>query len=77
MVLMTFHTYRGADGSVHVQNAVMGALGQHHVHTPEEFETWRKPGDQIIEHNAICSCDLAVGQARDHTGKIITMRGYQ
>lgn len=28
-------------GTIHIQNAAMGYLGQHHVHTAEHFEKWR------------------------------------
>ena len=35
MFEMTFYCTVAPDGSIHVQNAVMGHLGQHHA-TPEE-----------------------------------------
>jgi hypothetical protein len=37
---MTFYCTREKDGTIHVQNAVMGMMGQHHVHTPEDFKSW-------------------------------------
>ena len=47
---MTFYCTREPDGTIHVQNAVTGFLGQHHVHTPEDFERWTAgmPESQIV-----------------------------
>ena len=47
MFEMTFYCSRQADGTIHIQNAAMGYLGQHHVHTPEDFEKWRD-GDRVV-----------------------------
>lgn len=41
LTTMTFYAFRCKDGKIHVQNAVAGMLGQHHVYTPEEFEQWK------------------------------------
>jgi hypothetical protein len=60
---MTFYTYKDADGNIHVQNAVMGMLGQHHVHTPADFRHWGKPGDDIQEMYALCDCGMKPGES--------------
>ena len=53
-----------ADGNVHVTNAVGGFIGQHHVHTPEDFERWK---EHVAEENIValtdcrpCDCDAEV-----------------
>jgi len=70
---MSFYCTREADGTIHVQNAVMGFLGQHHVHTPEDFERWRRAGYQPVPDRLIhwleaapCRCGLAPGEVRQH-----------
>ena len=47
MFEMTFYCAKQPDGTIHVQNAVKGYLGQHHVHTPEDFEKCRN-GDRVV-----------------------------
>lgn len=42
MIEMTFYCTRERDGTIHVQNAVAGHLGQHHAHTQEQFEEWKR-----------------------------------
>ena len=37
---MTFYCTKESDGTIHVQNAVMGMMGQHHVHTQADFDRW-------------------------------------
>ena len=39
---MHFYTTKTPDGSIHVQNAIMGHFGQHHVHSEEGFKRWVK-----------------------------------
>lgn len=73
MITMTFSVSKDTDGNIHVQNGVMGMLGQHHVHSPEGFERWRKPGDSIREIDGLCDCGLRPGQVRDHTGHVSTL----
>lgn len=71
MPTMSFYTSRDTDGNVHVQNAVAGMLGQHHVHSPEGFVRWRKPTDDIRDAAGPCDCTLEPGQARDGvSGKV-------
>lgn len=70
---MTFYVTRTDDGLVHVQNGLAGMLGQHHVHTPEDFEAWRHPGDDIRDlDGTTCDCGLVAGQTRDHNGRVTT-----
>lgn len=64
---MTFYCTREADGAIHIQNAVTGFLGQHHVHTPEDFECWKAgiPESQIVWLDAApCDCGLKPGEVR-------------
>lgn len=76
MITMQFYVFTDSDGNVHVQNAVAGMLGQHHVHTPEDFERWRKDSDDVREMGGSCGCGLQPGQVRDGTtGKVSTMGG--
>jgi hypothetical protein len=66
---MNFYCTKEADGSIHVQNAVMGHLGQHHVHTLEDFEQWGKGVDLahivMLKDCAPCSCGLKAGEVKD------------
>ena len=65
MFQMTFYCTKEADGTIHVQNAIMGALGQHHVHTPEDFEVWRKDTEvKWLKGTAPCDCGLKAGEVR-------------
>jgi hypothetical protein len=66
MLEMTFYVTREDDGTVHVQNTIGGLFGQHHVHTPEGFEEWRKPSDHIeeMQNTKPCTCGLAPGEMR-------------
>lgn len=64
------------DGSVHVQNWISGmggGLGQHHVHTAEDFAAWAKDIDpkylKITDRKA-CGCGLTPGQTREYDGKV-------
>jgi hypothetical protein len=62
---------------IHVQNAVMGHLGQHHVHTPEEFEEWKKGISEDCLHEGPvndCDCGLEPGEARSHDGQVTKIK---
>ena len=64
---MTFYCTREPDGTVHVQNAVMGYLGQHHVHSPEDFERWKtgiSKSHVVWLDAAPCDCGLKPGEVR-------------
>lgn len=39
-IRMKFYVTIDEKGIYHVQNAVMGHLGQYHTHTKEDFERW-------------------------------------
>ena len=66
------------DGTVHVQNAVMGMPGQHHVHTLKGYKRWKK--DVKVEKDCCeetkakkgqkCDCGLKPGQTKDHEGHV-------
>lgn len=45
MIRMRFYVSIDEDGIYHVQNAVMGHMGQNHTHTKEDFERWSKDID--------------------------------
>ena len=65
MIEMTFYCTRERDGTIHVQNAVAGHLGQHHVHNAEDFERWKAaiPESQIVWLDATpCNCGLKPGE---------------
>ena len=66
MYNMTHYCTREKDGTIHVQNAIMGIMGQHHVHTAKEFEAWKKPGDAIEWLDCEpCDCGLKTGEVRE------------
>jgi hypothetical protein len=72
-VKMHFYYHKDHRGRIHVQNAVMGYLGQHHVHTPEEFEEWKKGISEDCLHEGPvddCNCGLEPGEARSHDGHL-------
>lgn len=67
---MRHYVTRTPDGLIHVQNTVMGYLGQHHVHTKEQFEEWIiKEGNIVAEdifelEGKSCDCGLKAGEMR-------------
>lgn len=65
---MIHYVYRLPDGTIHVQNAVGGFLGQHHAHTAESFAKWRKGVDvaciEEIGGTGDC-CDLKPGEVQE------------
>ena len=69
VIQMNHYITKTADGLIHVQNAVMGHFGQHHVHTKEDFEAWVKKNkvhkENIIDVGDKCTCGLKVGQSMD------------
>lgn len=72
MIVMEFYATKTPDGKIHVQNAINGLLGQHHVHNAESFERWSKlikPDNLHLEDGA-CDCGLEVGQVREYDGAV-------
>jgi len=63
-VVMRFYVTINKDGLYHVQNAVMGKFGQHHVHTKDDFERWSKDisKDDITYLSSECDCGLKAGE---------------
>lgn len=70
---MTFYVHEQPDGTIHVQNMLAGMLGQHHVHTPEDYERWRNLDSFPVSDEDIsrasqdtnpCTCGLAPGESR-------------
>ena len=70
---MRFYVHRDPHGNYHVQNAVAGHLGQHHVHTKASFESWKgqiKDQDLEMLDPAPCDCGLRPGDVREHDGRV-------
>ena len=69
MISMRFYVTRTDDGLIHVQNAIMGRFGQHHVHSKEDFAKWMNDGDiqkeDIIELGKTCDCGLKSGEVKE------------
>jgi len=72
LISMSFYVSKDKNGNIHVQNAIMGHLGQHHVHTPKGFKKWAKDIDKEDIHNldGLCDCGLILGQVKDHEGNV-------
>jgi hypothetical protein len=72
MIEMHFYITKTRDGLYHIQNAISGVLGQHHVHTKTGYEKWKKeiPKERLhIEEGKVC-CDLKAGEVKDHRGNV-------
>jgi hypothetical protein len=74
MFQMLFRAVIYPDGTVHVQNSVMGHLGQHHVHTLKGYKQWKKDTERECEETKAkkgekCDCGLKVGQTREYDGQ--------
>ena len=61
--MMTHYIFRNGDDEIHVQNAVRGHFGQHHIHTAEQFREWvaEIPGNQLKEMKTECDCGRTEG----------------
>ena len=71
---MSFYADIDPNGCYHVQNAIMGLRGQHHVHTKDAFLKWSK---QIKKENLHvgkepreCGCGLKPGFCREYDGHV-------
>lgn len=69
---MHFYVNRNKDGTIHVQNAVMGMIGQHHIHSKKGFEKWKQGITEkcITSLEGECNCGLKIGDVKDHHGNI-------
>lgn len=68
---MTFYAQHCPDGSIHIQNYIIGLGGQHHVHSGKSFESWKRDSDEINWlPDGPCDCGLAVGDVREYDGKV-------
>jgi len=74
MIRMSHYVTITEDGSYHVQNAVMGMFGQHHVHTKKDFNDWVRKNkiakeDIIYLNDCVdghkCDCGLKPGESKD------------
>jgi hypothetical protein len=72
MVEMYFYVYKNPDGTIHVQNIVMGRLGQHHVHSEKSFEEWKKGIPEHLIHymGTSCNCGLRAGDVMEYDGRV-------
>ena len=68
MCTMTHYCTREKDGTIHVQNMVMAMMGQHHVHTPGDFDKWRANMEKGTGNKLEwldcdpCDCGLKAGE---------------
>ncbi|MFA5152470.1 MAG: hypothetical protein WC554_07935 [Clostridia bacterium] len=68
---MSFVAHKSTDGNIHVQNYVGAMSGQHHVHSPEGFEKWKRTihlKDLTMEDEHECFCGLKPGDVREYDG---------
>lgn len=78
MVKIYFLVIRCPDGTVHVQNVIGPYLGQHHVHTMEGYERWRRHIEETLRRDAYefmesegaCDCGLEPGWVREYDGRV-------
>jgi len=71
IINMEFYVIITIDGMYHVQNCVMGMLGQHHVHNKPSYKKWSKGIAETHIHieKGECNCGLnKSGDVRDHDG---------
>jgi hypothetical protein len=66
MFKMHFYVTITKDGLYHVQNTVMGMMGQHHVHTKEGYRKWKIGIEKEYLHisNGKC-CDMKDGEVKE------------
>jgi hypothetical protein len=79
MIEMHFYIVKNPDGTYHVQNVVMGMLGQHHVHTEKGFKEWSKNIDKRFIHfmDGVCNCGLKPGDVKEYDGKVWHNEKYE
>ncbi len=72
VIRMTFYATECPDGTIHVQNVVMGHLGQHHVHTKESFQRWKKNvrDEDLKVSKGECNCGLKPGDVKEYDGQV-------
>lgn len=69
---MHFYVTKTKDGLYHVQNCIMGHLGQHHIHNEKSFKKWKKTIKKELLHvsEGSCNCGLTKsGNVREYDGK--------
>jgi hypothetical protein len=68
---MYFYAVECPDGTVHVQNYVGPYRGQHHVHSKESFERWRREnGLEVKVVKGECNCGLKPGDVKEYDGNV-------
>jgi hypothetical protein len=70
---MHFYVVKAPDGTYHVQNVVLGKLGQHHVHSEKSYEKWAQNIDKRLIHylgEKPCDCGLKCGDVREYDGRV-------
>lgn len=66
--VMKHYISKDKAGNIHIQNAVMGQFGQHHVHTPAQFRKWSAKIDKSALSELkgmLCDCGMKPGEMRD------------
>ena len=65
---MKHYVSTDTDGNIHVQNAIMGMMGQHHVHTPADFKRWKrgvpKSAIETLTGCDHCDCGRKPGEVK-------------
>jgi hypothetical protein len=71
-VEMHFYVVRTPDGLYHIQNVVMGHLGQHHIHSEKSYKKWVKGIDKKFVHfrEGECNCGLKPGDVKEYDGQV-------
>lgn len=77
LMKMMHYVTKTSDGLVHVQNMVAGHHGQHHVHTEQGYENWKRLAHFKVSDDSIeilkgdkCDCGLKAGDTMEHDGKL-------
>jgi hypothetical protein len=61
------------DGLYHVQNMLGVMIGQHHVHTEQDYNSWKKGIDKKyihLEKAEFCPCGLEAGYVKEFDGRV-------
>lgn len=79
MIRMKHYISEDKHGNIHVQNAIMGMFGQHHVHTPAGYKRWAKQvakQDIVRLKKTLCTCGLHPGEVVDGDPKAADRKVY-
>lgn len=71
-IRMSFYVTITPDKMYHVQNVIMGQLGQHHIHNKKSYDKWKKGirQENITISEGECNCGLKKsGDVREYDGR--------